>query len=919
MNRIIGGNVTNGIFYAFDPMTSAWTATAMQTEAGSPGVPNQVFHCLDFDPDSGCFIFLSDNATATTWAYRYAGTAPPPPVVGAGIRDLAVTLDFGSGSVATFSGAASVDQGDFIGEFVRQKSYLATDVNFPDWRVYFRVDAEASGRQILAPVAGWRDEVIVEYGRSTHGVAAHRTSPYTATITKQGVTVATRAVPQHWWYARWRYQSSVRPVVRPPATLKARGWIPNFGTQGLFGLPPNTNSISWGGPMSAPRDAVLGAFSNAMGAAGDNPQIGFLTEYAADYVINGSPASLTSLRTEGEWCGNWCIHVRDDATGAVLDVRNGKLRYKGDGGTINSAPRVDPSANPSFVDVEGSHFYPCANLPWLLTDDPFILEELQFGCNWQILFDAYHRTGQGLEGLDYPGQTRQFAWGLRDLFQLAASCPASVPTWLRPRSYWQSCIDDNKEFALRYVNSPARIQARFRTWTRSDMNGAWQSAWLNAVVGMSVRQGFSDWKTVFEWGIDLHIQQSNGTSGWSRQWPVPYYFVPNRVGYGQPSLYFSDTAPDVTTCTSWADLWAYYCSGSDGHSDTSGHTINTAGWDGHTLMQQYYHSGPSYLLHLRAALAVAVTQGIGSAQSCYDYIQGELGASVMPHYPAQGQARFSIDPDSRPPVPGSPPPSLDYNYQGLWWNAPAGSESGWGISFAHQADIIFATWFTYDASGAPWWLSMTATRTTGNTYAGTIYQTTGPAFNATPFRPAMVKTTAVGSGSLTFSDATNGTFAYSVNGASQSKAIAREIFANTLPTCTYGALSNLALATNFQDMWWAAPGGAEAGWGISLAHQGDTIFAAWFTYNFEGTPLWLTVAAPKNASGTYSGVLYRTTGPAFNATPFAPSRVVATPVGSASFGFIDGNTALFSYTVSSVSQTKMITRQIFRPPGTACQ
>ena len=42
------------------------------------------------------------------------------------------------------------------------------------------------------------------------------------------------------------------------------------------------------------------------------------------------------------------------------------------------------------------------------------------------------------------------------------------------------------------------------------------------------------------------------------------------------------------------------------------------------------------------------------------------------------------------------------NYQGLWWNPPA--ESGWGINFAHQGDIIFATWFTYDAAGKPWWL-----------------------------------------------------------------------------------------------------------------------------------------------------------------------------------------------------------------------
>jgi len=44
------------------------------------------------------------------------------------------------------------------------------------------------------------------------------------------------------------------------------------------------------------------------------------------------------------------------------------------------------------------------------------------------------------------------------------------------------------------------------------------------------------------------------------------------------------------------------------------------------------------------------------------------------------------------------------NYQGLWWAAPAGVESGWGINFAHQGDQVFATWYTYDTSGEAWWL-----------------------------------------------------------------------------------------------------------------------------------------------------------------------------------------------------------------------
>ena len=70
------------------------------------------------------------------------------------------------------------------------------------------------------------------------------------------------------------------------------------------------------------------------------------------------------------------------------------------------------------------------------------------------------------------------------------------------------------------------------------------------------------------------------------------------------------------------------------------------------------------------------------------------------------------------------------NYQGLWWAAAAGSESGWGINFAHQGDVIFATWFTYDTTGKAWWLGMQANRTATAVYAGTIFTTHGPAFNA---------------------------------------------------------------------------------------------------------------------------------------------------------------------------------------------
>jgi hypothetical protein len=264
-------------------------------------------------------------------------------------------------------------------------------------------------------------------------------------------------------------------------------------------------------------------------------------------------------------------------------------------------------------------------------------------------------------------------------------------------------------------------------------------------------------------------------------------------------------------------------------------------------------------------------------------------------------------------------PFLPAAYQGLWWAAPAGSESGWGIGFAHQEDVIFATWFTYNAAGNPWWLIMTATKGAGSDYSGTLYETRGPAFSASPFNPALVAATAVGSGTLTFADADNATFEYTVNGISQSKPITRQLFAAPVPTCTFGFERNLNVATNYQDLWWAAPAASESGWGVSLTHQGDIIFAVWFTYDATGAPLWMIATATLNAPRTYAGTLYTTTGPAFNAVPFNSAAVTLTAAGNATFTFADGNHGSFAYTVGGVTQTKPITRQVFRPPGTLCR
>jgi hypothetical protein len=105
------------------------------------------------------------------------------------------------------------------------------------------------------------------------------------------------------------------------------------------------------------------------------------------------------------------------------------------------------------------------------------------------------------------------------------------------------------------------------------------------------------------------------------------------------------------------------------------------------------------------------------------------------------------------------------------------------VNLTQQGHVIFATWFTYDGSGNPLWLSGPAVKMGAGVYTGTLAQTAGPGFDAVPFDPAQVVETPVGTYTLRFSDGANGTFAYTVNGVAQTKAITREVFVSPGTIC----------------------------------------------------------------------------------------------------------------------------------------
>jgi hypothetical protein len=191
--------------------------------------------------------------------------------------------------------------------------------------------------------------------------------------------------------------------------------------------------------------------------------------------------------------------------------------------------------------------------------------------------------------------------------------------------------------------------------------------------------------------------------------------------------------------------------------------------------------------------------------------------------------------------------SASSTYQGMWWNK---DESGWGISLTQHSDKIFAAIYTYDDAKQPTWYVISDCPITANGCTGKMYKMTG---GSAPLVEPWTKPSdpaSVGTGTLTFTDTATGKFAYTLNGISREKAIQKFTFAGNTPP----------FAVVYTNLWMDT---SEVGWGVALTQDNGNIFAAWYAYNTDGTPVWYTAQCALTGTATDSrcnGDLLRITG-----------------------------------------------------------
>jgi hypothetical protein len=234
-------------------------------------------------------------------------------------------------------------------------------------------------------------------------------------------------------------------------------------------------------------------------------------------------------------------------------------------------------------------------------------------------------------------------------------------------------------------------------------------------------------------------------------------------------------------------------------------------------------------------------------------------------------------------------------YTGLWWNP---NESGWGMSLTQQGVNIFLAWYTYDQSGAPIWYVMSACRVAGKGCGGDIYAVAGGTSMAVPWNGVAKLVTKVGTGSLAFTDNDNGVFTYSLNGANGVKNIARQVFAagTAQPALDYTAL------------WWNPN---ESGWGVALTQQFGMIFAALYTYDAAGAPIWYVASSCPVIGTGCSGDLYQVNGGFAPTSTWNGSKLAVAKIGTVSFAFADNSAGIMTYTINGAAGSRSIIRQSF--------
>jgi hypothetical protein len=512
-----------------------------------------------------------------------SAAAASAPSIDPGMGPLTAIIEY-EGNTYRYEESTGVDLGDYADprkRFVQGCRRVIND-QLP-LTVFFRPDRDSH-----------RAEVVFELGRLWSKTPPANLGAYKVTILRGDRTVFTTDVPLHYWFSRWRWQSSPRPVTGKVSDLMASGLLPHYDNQVNQGTAHPIRAFTY-------QIMDVAGIARAMPMTGERNDIGAVTEWQGEYICTGNESALETVLAQAEGAGTLPWYFRDERTGAPLDV----IRYAK--ATIYDRQSGDPyiATTKTGIGLDSAHMPAVAYLPFLLTGDPYHLETLQF----QVTFNYLELPGPARYRTN---QTRGQAWILRNLGQAATVTPEVTPQWLMHQSYFSELLKLKHDWISQtFVSSTDPVRTAFRTIEQIFSSGRdggfdpgtkiapWQEEFLAFILCWLILMGHTDWEPIARWKIGSCVARTDGTSGWVRAIPTPYLMAVREHG-------------DSAWLTAWAAAWALNKDRWGWQYDDPNHLSIRKGGD------------ITYPVYTRGALAIATRLGFTEANPCFEWLDSEI-------------------------------------------------------------------------------------------------------------------------------------------------------------------------------------------------------------------------------------------------------------------------------------------------------
>ncbi len=431
-------------------------------------------------------------------------------------------------------------------------------------------------------------------------------------------TVFEQAGLTHYHRSRWRHihhwGAPAALHVRPDlASLIRAGAVPRYDPRRKVSARAVAPLLAkW---QSSPHGVLeTGLIEDRMGSPGGRWDIGVLPAWTAVALLSGEPDASRLMLDAGDRAGVFSVHYRDRQTGRVLSidahptVTSINPRYSRAGDQLPKCSKED-CASPYRPDHE--HQPSLAYVPYLLTGDPYYLDEMKFWAafNFVSLDFSYRERDKGL--LKAQKQARAQAWMLRNLAHAAWIGPDADPD----TAYFEAKLKNNLDWYIaEAVPSNPLGQWGVTKFSLKDYPPevgwhvrSWQIDFLTVVFDHLVDLGYEKAKPTRDWlagnaaGRFAHLPQGRAGAVPDLVWATAY----DLAGGDQQGAWYTD----------WEKIYAL------------SPQPNEKTWN--PKNPQHYQA------IARAALAAAIRANLPGARAWYDKLDKEIEVHA---------ARYDADP-----------------------------------------------------------------------------------------------------------------------------------------------------------------------------------------------------------------------------------------------------------------------------------